>query len=91
MNTLYSKNLCTSCQDMEFKLYARKYKVLLGEKQQQQVIIVPTQTILHTYLDVMVVKYVHDIPIIVCSRNEPKQALQRHPFLTDSDNDYIIE
>ena len=32
------------------------------QKQQQNVITVPTKTILHTYIDVVAVKYVHDIP-----------------------------
>ena len=39
------------------------------QKQQQNIIIVSTHTIAHPCLDVMVVKYVHDIPISVCNRN----------------------
>ena len=35
------------------------------QKQQQQVIIVPTRTIVHPCLDVVTVKGVHDINIIV--------------------------
>ena len=39
------------------------------QKNQQQVIIVPTRTIVHTCLDVVAVKYVHDITRSICSRN----------------------
>ena len=40
----------------------------------------------------MAVKHVHDIPRIICNRNQTKQNLQRHPVcLTDSDHEYILE
>ena len=46
---------------------------------------------MHPCLNVVSVKYVHDIPKIVCNRNNSKQALQKHPIcLTDCDNDYIL-
>ena len=61
-------------------------------KKKQQVIIFPTQTIVHTCLDVVTVKYVHDIPKSICNRNNKKQDLRKHPIcLTDSDHDYILE
>ena len=59
-------------------------------KQQQQVIIIPTRTIVHPCLDVLEVKYVHDIAISVNNRNQAKQDLQRHPiFWTEDDHNYI--
>ena len=52
----------------------------------------PTHTILNICINVVAVKYVNDIPRSVCNRNQTKQVLQRQPiFLTDSDNDYILE
>ena len=47
---------------------------------------------MHPCLDVVTVKYVHDIPKSICNRNNSKQALQTHPIcLTDCDHDYILE
>ena len=40
----------------------------------------------------MAVKYFHDIPKSICSRNHAKQVLQKHTiFLTESDYNYILE
>ena len=64
----------------------------MREKQQQQVIIVPTCNILNPCLNVIVIKYIHDMPRSVCNINQPKQDLQRHhKWLNDSDNNYIID
>ena len=42
-------------------------------------------------IDVVVIKYVHDIPISIWNRNHAKQALQKLPIcLTDPDYDYIL-
>ena len=61
------------------------------QEKKQQVIIVPTITIVNTCLDVVVVKYVHDIPKSIFNRNHAKQALRKHTiFMTDSDYDYIL-
>ena len=38
----------------------------------QQTIIVPTRTILNPRLDVIIIRYVQDIPKKLCSRNEAK-------------------
>ena len=47
---------------------------------------------MHPCIDVVTVKYVYDIPKIICNRNHAKQALQKHHiFLTDSDHDYTPE
>ena len=47
---------------------------------------------MHPCIDVATVKYVHDIPKIICNRNIAKQALWKHPIcLTDYDHDYILE
>ena len=62
------------------------------QKNHQQLIIFPTQTILHPCLDVVAVKCVHYIPKIICNRNKAKQDLRKHPiFMTDSYHDYILE
>ena len=42
------------------------------QKQQQQVIIFPTRTIVHPCLDVMTVKDVHDIPRSICNKKQEK-------------------
>ena len=40
----------------------------------------------------MAVKYVQDIQIHVCKRNQSKKALKIHPIcLTKSDHNYILE
>ena len=52
----------------------------------------PTLTIVNTCLDVVAIKYVHNIPKCICNRNHAKQALLNHTLcLTDSDNYYIFE
>ena len=61
-------------------------------KKQQQVIFVPTQTIVHPCLDVVVVNVVHDIPKSIQNIHQEKQSLQRQYIcLTGSDNDCILE
>ena len=58
----------------------------------QQTIIVPTRTILHPRLEVIIIRYVQDIPKKIYIRNEAKKAIQRHPIIvTDTDHDYIID
>ena len=55
-------------------------------------IIVPTRTILHTHLDVIIIRYVQDIPKNFCNRIQLKKAIQRHPIcMTDVDYDYILD
>ena len=62
------------------------------QKQQKQVIIVATRTIVHPDIDVVAVKYVHDIHTSVCNIKQSKQSLQRHPTcLTESDHGSILE
>ena len=62
------------------------------QHQQQQVITVTTCTILHILLDIISIKYIHDIPKTVCNRTQAKIAISRHPMcLTDSDYDFILE
>ena len=62
------------------------------QKKQKQVTIVTTQTIVHLYLEVLSVKYFHDIPKSICNINQAKQDLRKHPIcLTDSDQYYIFE
>ena len=71
-------------------MYSSK-KMGIGEKQQQQVIVVPMLNILHSFVDVVVVKYVHGILRSVFDRKK-KKTLQRYPIcLNDSDHDYILD
>ena len=66
--------------------------MVLGEKQQGKVIVVPTQTIIHPFIYLFVVKCVHHNPRNVLNINQARQALQRHPILlNDSDHDYIFD
>ena len=56
----------------------------------QHTITVPTRTILHPCLDVIIIRYVQDIPKNICSRNQAQKSTQRHPIITtDADYDYI--
>ena len=64
--------LRTSCKGTVSKLYTRKTLLLLGSENQQQVIILPTRTILYPCLYVMSVKYVHNISKSICNRNNEK-------------------
>ena len=58
----------------------------------QQVIVVPTRTIVDTCLGFIFEKKVQEIPISVLNRNQPQKSLQRHPiFINDSDHDCIID
>ena len=62
------------------------------QQSMQQTIILPTRTILHPSLDVIIIIYVQDIPKNICRRNQLKKAIQRHPIImTDSDYDYILD
>ena len=73
-------------------LYARKDFFYWYQKQQQQVIIFPSDTIVHQFLDFVTVKYVHGIIRIIRNRSQEKKDLQRHHIcLTDSDQNYILE
>ena len=59
------------------------------QKHQQKVIIFPTCNIVHPCIDVVALKYVQDIPICVCNRNQAKKDLHRYLFfLIDSDHNY---
>ena len=66
--------------------------MVLGAENQQQVIIVPKQTIVNPCIYFLAVKDVHNIPNSIYNRNNAKQTLQKHPiFMTDSDHDHILE
>ena len=52
----------------------------------------PKRTILHPCLDVIIIIYVKDISKKLCSRNESKKEIQRHPIImTDADYNYILD
>ena len=58
----------------------------------QQVIVVPTRTIVHPCIFVIVVKYLQDIPRGVINRNQSQQYLQRNSICsTESNNSYTID
>ena len=58
----------------------------------QHTIIFPTHTILHPCLEVIIIRYVQEIPKKLCSRNEAKKEIQRHSIIvTDADYDYIMD
>ena len=69
-----------------------KIKCYWEGKNHQQLIVVPTHTIVHTYLNVFVVKDVHDVTRNAFNINQTRKDLKRHLIcLTDSDNDYIVD
>ena len=58
----------------------------------QNTIIVPTRTIFHSRLDVIIKRYLQDIPKNLCSRNQAKKEIQKHPIImTDADYDCILD
>ena len=58
----------------------------------QQTIIVPTRTILHPRLDVIIMRYVQGIPKYISNRIEAKKAIQRHSIsMTYADYDDILD
>ena len=62
------------------------------KKQQQQIIVVPTHTIVHPCLDVMAVIEVQYMPkcfFIITQQNKNIQGY--NICLTESDNDYILD
>ena len=49
-------------------------------------------TILYPRLDVIIIRYVQDIPKNVYSRNQARKAIQRHPIImTDEDYEYVFD
>ena len=76
----------------DLKILQEKSKWYFDKKKQQQFIIFPMHTLVYPRLDVMVVKYVHDIPKNVCNRIQTKKSLQIHPIcFNDSDHNYILK
>ena len=41
----------------------------------QQTSIVPTRTILHPCIDLIIIRYVQDTPTNICSRNQAKKSI----------------
>ena len=57
-----------------------------------QNIIVPTSTILHSYLDVVIITDFQDTPKTVICSIQAKKTIQRHPIcLSDAYYYYILE
>ena len=53
---------------------------------------VPTRTILNPCIDIIIIRYVQDIPKNVCNRIQAKKVIQRHPIcMTDYGYDYILD
>ena len=72
--------ICFLAGELVVKAQYLKYmqentKCYWEKKHQQQVIIFPTLTIVNPCIDVMLVKYVHDIPRNACNRNQVKQYM----------------
>ena len=64
--------------------------MVLGENQQQQLIIVTTEYNAYPCVSIILLKDVNVIIRSACNRNQEKQALKIHTIcLTDSDYDYI--
>ena len=64
----------------------------LKQQPLQQTIIVPTHTILHPCLEVIIIRYVQDILKKFCGGSEAKNAIQRHTIIvTYADYDYIMD
>ena len=58
----------------------------------QQKIIVPTRTIVHPRLDVIIIRYVQYISMNLCIRNQEKKAMQIHQvIMDDADYDDILD
>ena len=69
-----------------------KMKWYFNQTQNQQVIVVPTISIVNPCLGVIAVKDVQYIPRSVCNKNQVCQALQIcHICITNSDHDYTID
>ena len=47
----------------------------------QHTIIVPTRTITHPRLEVIIIRYVQEIHQKICSMNEANKAIKRHPII----------
>ena len=58
----------------------------------QYTIIVPTHTILHPRLDVVLIRDAQYIPKNFYNRIQAKKSIQRHPIImADADYDYILK
>ena len=58
----------------------------------QHTIIFPTRIIRNPRLEVIILRYVQDIPKKLCGRDEAKKSIQIHPIImTDADYDYILD
>ena len=63
-----------------------------NQQPKNNVITVPTCTILHPQLEFNVITDFHAITTSVCSRTQEKKSISRQPIcLTDADYDYILE
>ena len=83
VNVLPRHNMFSPCKKTRFGI---------GEKLLRQTIIVPTRTIIHPRLDVIIIRYVQDIPKNVCNRIQENIYIQRnHIYLIDADYDYILD
>ena len=69
-----------------------KTKCYWEGKNHQKSIVVTTHTILHTCLDIFLVKDVHDITISAFNINQTRKDLLGHLIgITDYDNYYILD
>ena len=58
----------------------------------QHTIIIPTHTILHPHIDVIIIRFIQDTHKNICSRNQLEKAIQIHTIIvTVADYDYILD
>ena len=66
-------------------------KLALKKNRTKQIVMIKTHNIVHTCLDVSVIKYVADIPRSTCNK-KPRQSVQRQPIcISDAGHDYILD
>ena len=61
--------------------YESKKIGIVNRKKIKQIIIIPTCTIVNTYLDMTVIKYIGDIPMIICIKNKHDKLFNDRQFL----------
>ena len=62
------------------QLHERKENWYWKQKENQNIVIIPTHDVVHTYLGVSLIKYVAIIPRIILSKKQSGQALQLQPI-----------
>ena len=62
------------------------------QKENERNVIISTSTLFHPCLDVLVIKYVADIPLSICNKKQSHQYIQlQNIYIDDADNYYILD